>query len=49
MTKLNNLMQTNFNGAYNNQLNNTLISNKPIAKTSQGFYVPTEKPSKESS
>lgn len=47
MTKLNNFMQTNINGVHNYQNNDASTSNKHIAKTSQGFYVPTEKPSKE--
>ncbi len=47
MTKLNNFLQTNVAGVNNYQHNDTLVSNKPIAKTSQGFFVPSEKPSKE--
>lgn len=46
MTKLNNFMQTNFTQVNNDQQINNFSSNKPVAKTSQGFYVPTEKPSK---
>lgn len=40
MTKLNNFMQTNVTGVNNNNIHSeTSFSNKPIAKTSQGFYI----------
>lgn len=47
MTKLNNFMQTNVTGVNNYQQNDMISLCKPIAKTSQGFYISSEKPSKE--